>query len=86
MLKNSKIEYNWIFQIIIGYYNCIVSSSCCFFFFKLDTTEGWFFQRVYLHIWDIAVPELSTLSLRVHNSLAVHDISSALILDNFSEF
>ena len=23
MLKNSKIEYNWIFQIVIGYYNWI---------------------------------------------------------------
>ena len=34
MLKNSKIGYNWIFHIIIGYYNWIflVSSLPCVFF------------------------------------------------------
>ena len=37
MLKNSKVKYNWIFQIIIGYYNRIflisVALSLVFFVF-----------------------------------------------------
>ena len=56
MLKNGKIEYNWIFQIIIRYDNSIflisvglVTCACvCVFVFELGTTEKWFFQRVHL--------------------------------------
>ena len=37
MLKNSKIGYNWIFQIVIGYYNWIflISVFLSFVFFLL---------------------------------------------------
>ena len=35
---------------------------------NMETTEGWFFQRVYLYIWAIASHELSNRSIRVHNS------------------
>ena len=49
MLKNSKIGFNWLFQIIIGYYNPIflisVVLSLAFFFLlfvflEVETTEG----------------------------------------------
>ena len=55
------------------------------FFLELENTEGWFFKRVYLYICDIAGHELSTLSIRVHNSLKVHGNSWALKFDNYSE-
>ena len=56
MLKNSKIGYTWILQIIIGYYNRIflISIVLLFFlllllllllFFDLETTKGWFFRE-----------------------------------------
>ena len=95
MLKNSEFGYNWIFKIITRYYNLIflIPLSCCFYFFilffvflQLKTTKGWFFQRVRLYIWAIERYELSTLSIRVHNSLTVHDNSWSLKFDNFSEF
>ena len=45
MLKNSNIGYNWLFEIIIGYYNTIflifdvLSLGCVFDFLELETTE-----------------------------------------------
>ena len=57
-----------------------------YLFLELKTTEGLFFQRVCLYIWDIAGYELGTLSIRVDNSATVHDNSWALKLDNFSKF
>ena len=57
-----------------------------YLFLELKTTEGLFFQRVRLYIWDIAGHELGTLSIRVDDSATVHDNSWALKLDNFSEF
>ena len=53
---------------------------------NIETTEGWIFQRVYLYVWVIAEHELSILSIRVHNSLTVHDSLWALKFDIFSEF
>ena len=79
MLKNSKIGYNWIFQIVIGYDNWIFLISvflllvfffccCCFvfvfcFFLVLKTTEGLFFQRVHLYLWAVTVYELNKLNI-----------------------
>ena len=68
--------------------------SCCLCFFvlffvfglELKTTEVWFFQRVHLYIRAIAGHELGTLSMRVHDSLKIHDNSWALKFHNFSEF
>ena len=44
MLKNSKIECNWIFQIVIGYYNWIflisVVLSLMFFVFVFAVVVG----------------------------------------------
>ena len=62
-----------------------VSCRLCFIL-ELKTAEGWFFQRVYLCTWVIGGHELGTPSIRVHNSLTVHDNSWALKFSNFSEF
>ena len=68
-------------------YVCVCMFFCCLcFILELKTAEGWFFQRVHLCIWAIGGYELGTLSIRVHNSLKVHDNSWALKFDNFSEF
>ena len=63
---------------------CVLCRLCCIL--ELKTAEGWFFQRVHLCIWVKGGHELDTLSIRVHNSLTVHDNSWALKFDCFSEF
>ena len=50
---------------------------------NIETTKGWFFQRVYLYIRAIARHELSTRSIRVHNSSTVHDNLWALKIRKF---
>ena len=70
--------------------------SCCLGFFcfafcflfslELNTTEIWFFQRVYLYIWAIGGQKLGILSIQVHSSLLELWNSWALKFDNFSEF
>ena len=95
ILKNSKFRYNWIFKIIIGYYNLIflisvVLSLMCFFYrlrciLEIKTAEGWLFQGVHLCIWTIEGHKLGTLTMQVHNSLTVHNNLWALKFDNFSE-
>ena len=104
MLKNSKIGCNWIFQILIGYYNwkflisfvlslvcfCFVFCFCwccffvvvSFFIFGARDNRRMFFFREFTCIYG----QLGTLSIRVQNSLTVHDNSWALKIDNFSEF
>ena len=69
MFKNSKIGYDWISQIILGYHDLIflisVVLSLVFvvvvvvFFLKLENTKGLFFQRVQLYLWAVAGHELS---------------------------
>ena len=107
MLKNSKFGYNWIFKIIIRYYNLIFLISVvlllvfflflfflifitiflfCFFFGARDYRLMIFSESSPIYIWAIAEHELDTLSIRVHNSLTVHDNSWALKFDNFLEF
>ena len=44
---------------------CVVFFCCCCLSF-LETTEGWFFQRIHLHIWAVAGHELSSLNVRAH--------------------
>ena len=63
---------------------CVCLLLC--FILELNPAEGWFFQRVHLCILAIGGHELVTLSIRVHNSLTVHDNLWALKFDNFSEF
>ena len=102
MLKNSKIEYNWIFQIINGYYNRVfvisVVFSFAFFFYLFFVLFFWsqrrqkddFFREftcIYgLYICIYGVHELGTLNIRIHHSLTVYDNSWALKFYNFSEF
>ena len=71
MLRNSKTEYNWIFWIIIGYYNWIFPIFTVFplvflllllFSLKVQTIEV-FLQKVYLYIWAVAGHELGILSI-----------------------
>ena len=57
---------------------------CCIL--ELKTGERWFVQRVHLYVWAIRRHELGTLSIRVHNSLTVHENSCTLKFDNFSKF
>ena len=65
---------------------CFVLFCRFCFILELKTVEGWFFRRVYLCIWSIGGDELGAISIRVHNSLKVHDNSWALRFDDFSEF
>ena len=60
--------------------------SLVFHFGAKDCKRMIFFQRVQMCIWAIGGQELGTLSIRVHNSLAVHDNSWVLKFDSFSEF
>ena len=61
-VKSSKVRYNWIFQIIIRHYKWMFAISFVFFLvflylclllLLLETTEGWFFERIYLYIWAV---------------------------------
>ena len=55
-------------------------------FYRLYLHRGYksmIFQRVYLYIWAIVRDELSTRSIRVHDSLTVHDNLRALKFDFF---
>ena len=81
-------------DIITWYFKSLFSCCLCVCFFschmccilELKTAKGWFFLRVHLCIWAIGGHKLGTLSIRVHNSLTVHDNLWALKFDNFSEF
>ena len=68
--------------------SCRLSVCFCrlYCILELKTAEGRFFHRVHLCIWAIGGHELGTLSIRVHNSLTVHDYSWALKFENFCEF
>ena len=61
MLQNSKIGYNWIFQLDMF---LVLFLFFFFFFFELNTTERWFFQKVHC---DRAGHDLGTLSIRVQS-------------------
>ena len=67
--------FNWIFLIpiafllvffvvaivVVGFFVLICFVLFCFF--ELETTEGWFFQRVHLCVWAAAGHYLGTLSI-----------------------
>ena len=67
MLQNRKIGHDWIFQIIIRYYNSIflisVSNFFFFFFFWARDYRRMIFYKVHLYIWAVAGHELSSLSI-----------------------
>ena len=61
-VKSSIVRYNWIFQIIIRHYKWMFGISfvfllmflyLCLLLLLLETTEGWFFERIYLYIWAV---------------------------------
>ena len=85
MLKKSKLGYNWIFKVIIGYYNLIFLISIVlslvfflfcfvFLFFGAKYYRGMIFsESSIMYTWAIAGNELGTLNIQVHNLLTVHD-------------
>ena len=91
MLKNSKIGYDWIFQIILGYHDLIFLISVVlslvllllfFFFLKLENTKGLFFQRVQLYLWAVAGHELS--KYKIHwQFMIIHELWNSIIFLNF---
>ena len=89
-LKNSKFRGISNFRCLVARGYVLFSFSfflSFFFFFLLLLSRMIFFSEFtcLLCICVIGGHELGTLSIRVHNSLTVHDNSWALKLDNFSE-
>ena len=93
MLKNSKIGYDWIFQIILGYHDLIFLISVVLslvsvvvvlvvVFLKLENTKGWFFQRVHLYLWAVAGHELSKYKIHCQ-FMTIHELWNSIIFLNF---
>ena len=91
MLKNSKIGYDWIFQIILGYHDLIFLISVVlslvlllllFFFFEAREYKRIIFSESSAVFMGCS----RTWTKQVQNSLTVHDNSWTLKFHNFSEF
>ena len=92
MLKNSKIGYDWIFQIILGYHNLIFLISVVLSLVFAVVVVVFFFEaREYKRIIfsessAVFMGCSRTWTKQVQNSLTVHDNSWTLKFHNFSEF
>ena len=101
MLKNSKIGYNWLIKIIIGYYNWIfliyvvlslVFFCFLFFFFcflDLEATEFYMiFQRVIYTVYQTIYMDYYIWAIAGHElgALIIRVHNSLTVHNNFDNF